>query len=144
LQKWINTSPKNADWFGRDPIGAMHAAGFYLPQVYVRDRVLSIDPGHTSIRYIYNRLITAICLSEHLPVGKRAVIIGAELVSLSGLLTLMHAGVKCEMMLTEYPRHQIYFPYLPMKWGLADMFSRTLISQTLEFGYFRPKASRRN
>jgi len=40
LQKWINTSPKNADWFGRDPIGAMHAAGFYLPQVYVRDRVL--------------------------------------------------------------------------------------------------------
>ena len=64
---------------------------------------------------------------EHLPVGKRAVIIGAELVSLSALLTLMHAGVKCAMMITEHSRHQIYFPYLPMKWGLADILSQTPI-----------------
>ncbi len=64
---------------------------------------------------------------EHLPVGKRAVIVGAELVSLSALLTLMHAGVKCQMMLTEQPEHQIYFPYLPMKWVLADIITRTPI-----------------
>jgi L-2-hydroxyglutarate oxidase LhgO len=60
-----------------------------------------------------------------LPVGKLAVIVGAELVSLSALLTLQHAGVKCAMMITEHPHHQIYFPYLPMKWVVADILTRT-------------------
>jgi len=69
-------------------------------------------------RYIYQ---------EKLSVGKRAVIVGAELVSLSALMTLMHAGVKCKMMVTELPQHQIYFPYLPMKWALADVLSCTPI-----------------
>ncbi len=64
---------------------------------------------------------------EHLPVGKRAVIVGAELVSLSALMTLMHAGVKCEMMITEEARHQIEFPYVFMKWALADLITRTPI-----------------
>lgn len=27
LQQWISDSPKNADWFRRDPLGAMRAAG---------------------------------------------------------------------------------------------------------------------
>lgn len=63
----------------------------------------------------------------HLPIGKRAVIVGAELVSLSALMTLYHAGVKCVAMVTEHPRAQIYFPYLPMKWALADMLTRTPI-----------------
>ena len=27
LQKWIAESDKNAEWFRRDPLGAMHAAG---------------------------------------------------------------------------------------------------------------------
>ncbi|GAB4578414.1 MAG: hypothetical protein Fur0022_11490 [Anaerolineales bacterium] len=62
-----------------------------------------------------------------LPVGKRAVIVGAELVSLSALMTLYHAGVKCVGMVTEHPRHQLYFPYLPMKWVLADVLTRTPI-----------------
>ena len=59
--------------------------------------------------------------------GKRAVIVGAELVSLSALMTLMHAGVKCEMMVTEEARHQIEFPYIVMKWALADILTRTPI-----------------
>lgn len=62
---------------------------------------------------------------EHLPAGKRAVIVGAELVSLSALLTLHHAGVSCAMLVTEHPRHQIYFPYLPMKWAVAGVLTRT-------------------
>jgi len=64
---------------------------------------------------------------EHLPVGKRAVIIGAELVSLSALMTLMHADVKCVMMTTEEAKHQIEFPYVVMKWAVADILSRTPI-----------------
>jgi glycerol-3-phosphate dehydrogenase len=58
---------------------------------------------------------------EGLPVGKRAVIVGAELVSLSALLTLIQAGVKCVGMTTEEATHQIKFPYAAMKWGLMDI-----------------------
>lgn len=39
-------------------------------------------------------------------IGKRAVIVGAEHVSFSALLTLAHAGVKVAGMTTELPRHQ--------------------------------------
>jgi NAD(P)H-nitrite reductase large subunit len=62
---------------------------------------------------------------EHLTVGKRAVIIGAELVSLSALMTLMSARVKCAMMVTEESRHQIEFPYVLIKWALGDIWTRT-------------------
>lgn len=27
LQQWITSSPKNAEWFRRDPLGAIQAAG---------------------------------------------------------------------------------------------------------------------
>jgi thioredoxin reductase len=64
---------------------------------------------------------------EHLPVGKGAIIVGAELVSLSALMTLMHAGVKCAGMITEEAKHQIEFPYVVMKWALADILTRTPI-----------------
>ncbi len=64
---------------------------------------------------------------EHLPVGNRAVIVGAELVSLSALMTLMHADVKCLAMTTEEDVHQIEFPYVVMKWALADILTRTPI-----------------
>jgi hypothetical protein len=64
---------------------------------------------------------------HHLPIGKRAVIVGAELVSLSALLTLRHAGVSVAAMVTELPHHQVYFPYLPAKWWFADLIYRTPI-----------------
>ena len=41
-----------------------------------------------------------------LPVGKRAVVVGAEHVSFSAVMTLRHAGVEVVAMITEYPRHQ--------------------------------------
>jgi glycerol-3-phosphate dehydrogenase len=64
---------------------------------------------------------------EQLSVGKKAVIVGAELVSLSALMTLQHADVKCLMMITEESKHQIEFPYVVMKWAVADILTRTPI-----------------
>jgi hypothetical protein len=65
---------------------------------------------------------------HHLPVGKRAVIVGAERVSLSVVLTLMHAGVKVLNMITELSHHQLYFPvFLPAKILFADILARTSI-----------------
>jgi len=65
---------------------------------------------------------------HHLPVGKRAVIVGAEIVSLSVVLTLMHAGVKVLNMITELPRHQLYMPiFLPAKILYADVLARAKV-----------------
>jgi NADPH-dependent 2,4-dienoyl-CoA reductase/sulfur reductase-like enzyme len=64
---------------------------------------------------------------HHLPVGYRAVIVGAELVSLSALLTLHHAGVKTAAFLNELPEPQLYFPYNFAKTLFADLLYRTPI-----------------
>jgi NADPH-dependent 2,4-dienoyl-CoA reductase/sulfur reductase-like enzyme len=46
---------------------------------------------------------------EHgLPVGSRAVVVGAEHVSFSAVVTLRHAGVRVVAMTTERSRHQSY------------------------------------
>ena len=44
------------------------------------------------------------------PVGRRAVVVGAEHVSFSAVLTLAHAGARTVAMVTEHPRHQTYAP----------------------------------
>jgi len=41
-----------------------------------------------------------------LPVGRRAVVVGAEHVAYSAVLTLRHAGVSTVAMVTDLPRHQ--------------------------------------
>ena len=46
-------------------------------------------------------------------VGRRAIVVGAEHVSFSAVLTLAHAGARTAAMVTEHPRHQTYLPY---KW----------------------------
>jgi thioredoxin reductase len=43
-----------------------------------------------------------------LPVGRRALVVGAEHVSFSAVLTLAHAGAKVVGMATELPRHQSF------------------------------------
>ena len=48
--------------------------------------------------------------------GRRAVVVGAELVSLSAVLTLAGAGVEVAAMVTEHPHHQIYFPFSAVLW----------------------------
>jgi glycerol-3-phosphate dehydrogenase len=96
-----------------------------------RPRAARLVPGTRPQGIFTTGSLQRFVYQEHLPVGRRALIIGAELVSLSALLTLIHAGVKCVAMVTEQPRHQVYFPYLPMKWGLADIWTRTpVISET--------------
>jgi len=65
---------------------------------------------------------------QHLPVGRRAVIVGAEIVSLSVVTTLLHADVKVIGMVTELPGHQLYLPiFLPAKILYADLLARSRI-----------------
>lgn len=90
-----------------------------------RPRSARLIPGSRPQGVFTTGSLQRFVYAHHLPVGKRAVIVGAELVSLSALMTLLHAHVPVALMVTELPEHQIYFPYLPMKWLLADVLTRT-------------------
>lgn len=54
---------------------------------------------------------------QQLPVGRRALIVGAEHVSFSAVLTLAHAGGRVVAMVTEHPVHQTY---APLRWATAS------------------------
>ncbi|MCV7177982.1 NAD(P)/FAD-dependent oxidoreductase [Mycolicibacterium sphagni] len=54
---------------------------------------------------------------KHRAVGQRAVVVGAELVSYSAVLTLKHAGCRTELMTTEYPS--------PESYGLFNLAGKT-------------------
>lgn len=92
-----------------------------------RPRAARLIPGKRPQGIYTTGSLQRFIYQEHLPVGSRAVIIGAELVSLSALMTLMSAKIDCAMMVTEEPKHQIEFPYVVMKWMLADILTRTSI-----------------
>lgn len=62
------------------------------------------------------------------PVGRKAVVIGAELISLSTVMTLAHAGIEVTRVVTEFPQHQIYFPYSFVKWIVLDWQQHTPIA----------------
>ena len=109
-------------------LGIIHAQAVLLATgVRERPRAARLVPGKRPQGIYTTGSLQRFLYQEKLPVGKRAVIVGAELVSLSALMSLMGAGVKCEMIVTDEASHQIEFPYVFMKWALADIISRTPI-----------------
>ncbi len=109
-------------------VGAITAQAVLLATgVRERPRSARLIPGARPQGIYTTGSLQRFVYEEKLPIGKRAVIIGAELVSLSALLTLMHAKVECAGMVTEENRHTIQFPYIGMKWLLADLITRTPI-----------------
>ena len=107
-------------------LGEIEAGAILLATgVRERPRAARLVPGKRPQGVFTTGSLQRFLYQEHLPVGRRAVIIGAELVSLSALMSLMGAGIQCEMMVTEEASHQIEFPYVVMKWALADIISRT-------------------
>jgi thioredoxin reductase len=96
-----------------------------------RPRSARLVPGSRPAGVLTTGSLQRFVYEERLPVGRRAVIVGAELVSLSALMTLRHAHVQVAALVTEQPQHQIYLPYLPMKWLLADWLAHTpVITET--------------
>ena len=69
---------------------------------------------------------------KNIPVGKRALIVGAELVSLSAFTTLKHAGVEVVGMTTKLSQHQMIFPFNIAKWGLMDFVSQAPLYTSAE------------
>ncbi len=73
-----------------------------------RDRPARMIPGdRPGGIYTTGQLQNTVHL-QHRSVGKRAVIVGAELVSYSAVLTLKHAGCETALMTSEYPSPESY------------------------------------
>jgi thioredoxin reductase len=93
-----------------------------------RPRTARLIPGTRPQGVFTTGSLQRFVYEHHLPVGKRAVIVGAEIVSLSAVLTLIHAGVRVLNMITELPHHQLYLPvFLPAKILYADILARAPI-----------------
>ena len=114
---------------GPDGIGTIEAKSVLLATgVRERPRAARLVPGYRPQGVFTTGSLQRFVYEHHLPVGKRAVIIGAERVSLSVVMTLMHAGVSVPHMITELPYHQLYLPvFLPAKILFADILARTSI-----------------
>jgi len=93
-----------------------------------RPRAARLVPGHRPPGVFTTGSLQRFVYEHHLPVGKRAVIVGAERVSLSVVMTLMHAQARVVNMVTDLPRHQLYLPvFLPAKILFADILARAPI-----------------
>ncbi|HEU4744324.1 MAG TPA: FAD-dependent oxidoreductase [Anaerolineales bacterium] len=112
-----------------DGTGTIEAKSVLLATgVRERPRAARLVPGDRPQGVFTTGSLQRFVYEHHLPVGKRAVIIGAERVSLSVVMTLMHAGVNVLNMITELPHHQLYLPvFLPAKILFADILARAPI-----------------
>lgn len=109
-------------------IGRLTARAIVLATgVRERPRSARLVPGTRPHGVFTTGSLQRFVYEHRLPVGTRAVIVGAEAVSLSAWMTLRHAGVNVVAMITELPRHQIYFPYSLAKWWLMDVWHPTAL-----------------
>jgi len=119
----------NLSFTSPDGVGSIKAESVLLATgVRERPRSARLIPGHRPQGVFTTGSLQRFVYEHHLDVGKRAVIVGAEIVSLSVVTTLLHAGVKVVNMVTELPSHQLYLPiFLPAKIMYADLLARTPI-----------------
>jgi L-2-hydroxyglutarate oxidase LhgO len=114
----VHTSTTITDWNNAAEDGGWRAFNFASPNglgtieaksvllatgVRERPRSARLVPGHRPQGVFTTGSLQRFVYEHHLPVGKRAVIVGAEIVSLSVVTTLLHAGVKVMRMVTELP-----------------------------------------
>jgi glycerol-3-phosphate dehydrogenase len=129
---WDNTNhggSSTLQFTSPDGLGTVEAKSVLLATgVRERPRSARLVPGHRPQGVFTSGSLQRFVYERELPVGKRAVIVGAERVSLSVVMTLMHAGVRVLNMVTELPHHQLYLPiFLPAKILFADILARAPI-----------------
>ena len=74
-----------------------------------RPRSARLIPGSRPMRGVMNTgTLQQLVHGAHERVGSRAVVVGAEHVSFSALMTLRHGGARAIAMTTELPRHQSF------------------------------------
>ncbi len=73
-----------------------------------RPRSARLVPGDRPAGVLTTGSLQQFTTLHHQPIGNCAVVVGAEHVSFSAVLTLAHAGCRVAAMVTALPRHQTY------------------------------------
>ena len=73
-----------------------------------RPRAARLVPGDRPAGVLTTGALQQFTTLHHQRVGRRAVVVGAEHVSFSAVMTLRHAGCEVAAMVTPLPRHQSY------------------------------------
>jgi thioredoxin reductase len=71
-----------------------------------RPRSARLVPGSRPDGVMTTGMLQQLVYLQGLPVGRRALIVGAEHVSFSAIMTLAHGGARAVALTTELPRHQ--------------------------------------
>src|SRR5699024_9601987 len=74
-----------------------------------RPRTARMIPGSRPAGVLTTGQLQNLVHVNHEPVGQRAVVVGAELVSWSAVMTLAEAGCKTESLLSQHPRGESYW-----------------------------------
>jgi len=92
-----------------------------------RPRTARLVPGTRPLGVFTTGALQQFVYLHHQPIGRRAVVVGAEHVSFSAVLTLAHGGASTVAMLTEHPRDQTYAPF---KWITATRLRVPILVST--------------
>lgn len=92
-----------------------------------RPRAARLVPGTRPLGVLTTGALQQFVYLHHQPVGRRAVVVGAEHVSFSAVLTLAHARASTVAMVTEHAEHQTYAPF---KWITATRLRVPILTST--------------
>ncbi len=90
-----------------------------------RPRTARLIPGSRPVG-IYTTGALQNMVYHQLPIGQRALVIGADHVGFSAIMTLRDAGVEVIGIVTKHMRHQTYWPYKLLS---ADRYRVPLLAQ---------------
>ncbi len=120
---------------GPDGLGTVTARAVLLATgCRERPRSARLVPGTRPLGVLTTGALQQLVHLHRQPVGHRAVVVGAEHVSFSALLTLAHAGASVAAMVTEAPRHQTFAAFraaAAVRWPRTRLLASTRVSAIL-------------
>jgi thioredoxin reductase len=127
--------PMTLELTGPDGVGTVRAGAVVLATgCRERPRAARLVPGTRPAGVLTTGALQQLVLLHHQPVGRRAVVVGAEHVSFSALLTLAHAGTPVAALVTEVPAHQTFPAFragAALRWPATRVLSSTKVSAIL-------------
>jgi thioredoxin reductase len=120
---------------GPDGVGTVGAGAVLLATgCRERPRAARLVPGTRPAGVLTTGALQQLVHLHHQRVGRRAVVVGAEHVSFSALLTLAHAGASTAALVTEFPSHQTFAAFraaAALRWPRTRVLTSTRVSAIL-------------
>lgn len=115
---------RNTSVLTTSPTGMMHwdaSAVILASGCRERPRSARLIPGMRSAGVHTTGELQQFTYLQNRTIGRRAVVLGAEHVSFSAVMTLRHAGIEVAAMITPSPKHQTYGPLRSFVTGLPSV-----------------------